>query len=209
MLNVKQLQKELKKLGFYTGPIDGNRSKETSKAISNWQASRGFHRTGVLSNDEIVLLGLTEEPDIPWLNLAVELKGVREVPGTRSNSTIMGWANWLKNRLSNFYYKNDDIPWCGLFMGYIISYTLPSEKLPSNPLFARNWLKFGTYLPEPKPGAIMVFSRGKANGHVGLYSGETSSSYLILGGNQSNQVSIAPYLKSRLLGIRWPKTAKN
>jgi uncharacterized protein (TIGR02594 family) len=209
MLNIRQLQEKLKELGFYSGPIDGDRGRGTIQAIRNYQASRGFSQTGVLTHVELDLLDIRGNSDIPWLDRAIELKGVREVPGTRSNPTIMGWADWLKARLSNFYYKNDDIPWCGLFMGYIISYTLPSEKLPSNPLFARNWLKFGTYLPEPKPGAIMVFSRGKASGHVGLYTGETSSSYLILGGNQSNQVSVAPYPKSRLLGIRWPKTAKN
>ena len=45
-------------------------------------------------------------------------------------------------------------------------------------------------------------------GHVGLYLGETSTSLLLLGGNQHNAVSVAAFPKSRLLGLRWPSVER-
>jgi hypothetical protein len=39
-------------------------------------------------------------------------------------------------------------------------------------------------------------------GHVGFYAGIEANDVLVLGGNQGDSVSIAPYLKSRLLGVR-------
>ncbi len=42
--------------------------------------------------------------------------------------------------------------------------------------------------------------------HVGLYAGEDDTHYNVLGGNQSNSVSVARIEKSRLVAIRWPKT---
>jgi hypothetical protein len=65
---------------------------------------------------------------------------------------------------------------------------------------------------KPYPGCIAVFSRGDPRswtGHVGFYAGESGGNIQVLGGNQSNQVSIAPQAKSRLLGYRKPSTAMN
>lgn len=56
----------------------------------------------------------------------------------------------------------------------------------------------------------MVFWRGKKSGwsgHVGFYVSEDSGTYHILGGNQSNAVTITKVRKGRFLGARWPKTA--
>jgi uncharacterized protein (TIGR02594 family) len=72
---------------------------------------------------------------------------------------------------------------------------------PLNPLWARNWSKFGTAQKQAALGDVLVFSR-RAGGHVGLYVGEDAKSYHVLGGNQSDKVSIKRILKVRLLGIR-------
>jgi hypothetical protein len=67
---------------------------------------------------------------------------------------------------------------------------------------------FGNYAP-PGLGTILVFSRG-SGGHVGVYMGEDSTHYHVLGGNQSDRVSVARIPKTRLLpgqlGSRWPRT---
>ena len=78
-------------------------------------------------------------------------------------------------------------------------------------LMARSYLKWGEALAEPRVGAIAVFSRGSnpAEGHVGFWLGETEDSVVLLGGNQSNAVSVARYAKARLLGLRWPVSAKS
>ena len=72
---------------------------------------------------------------------------------------------------------------------------------PVNSLWARNWLNFGTPQKSAGLGDIMVFSRG-SGGHVGMYVGEDSTAFHILGGNQADKVMIKRIAKNRLLGIR-------
>jgi len=53
----------------------------------------------------------------------------------------------------------------------------------------------------------MVFwrkSKQSGLGHVGFYAGEDATAYRILGGNQSDSVSLAWVGKDRLVGARWP-----
>jgi uncharacterized protein (TIGR02594 family) len=139
--------------------------------------------------------------EVPWVETGHANMGQREIPGSRSNKIIMYWAQVIGGWVES-YYKNDDIPWCGLF----VAYCLQINKVPitiKNPLSARAWLGFGNTV-QPCFGAIMVFSR-KGGGHVGFYVSEDKNYYHILGGNQSNKVSVAKVAKSRFLGARWPK----
>lgn len=58
----------------------------------------------------------------------------------------------------------------------------------------------------------MVFwrkSKSSGLGHVGFYNGEDGDAYQILGGNQSDQVSLAWVSKSRFLDARWPSSASS
>jgi uncharacterized protein (TIGR02594 family) len=71
-----------------------------------------------------------------------------------------------------------------------------------NGLWARNWLQWGQPAPVPMLGDVLVFSRGKDKGHVGLYVGEDASAFHVIAGNQGDIVSIKRIPKSRLLGIR-------
>ena len=55
----------------------------------------------------------------------------------------------------------------------------------------------------------MVFWRkslASGLGHVGFYAGEDDQAFRIVGGNQSDSVSVAWINKSRLVGARWPAT---
>ena len=45
-----------------------------------------------------------------------------------------------------------------------------------------------------------------ALGHVGFAAGQDDTHFYMLGGNQSDAVTIARIAKSRLLGARWPAT---
>lgn len=70
---------------------------------------------------------------------------------------------------------------------------------------ARSFLSWGRATTSPMKGDIVVLWRGSPSGwkgHVGYYYGESGSNVLVLGGNQDNQVSIARYPKSRVLGYR-------
>jgi len=43
---------------------------------------------------------------------------------------------------------------------------------------------------------LLIFSRGGSSGHVGFYAGETKTHYLVLGGNQDDQVNYKWYPKN-------------
>ncbi len=65
--------------------------------------------------------------------------------------------------------------------------------------------KWGRELLGPRLGCVLVFTRN-GGGHVGLYLGEDSTHYHVLGGNQSNSVNVMRIAKGRLAdgGMRWP-----
>ena len=71
---------------------------------------------------------------------------------------------------------------------------------------ARSWLDWGTAVDRPKRGTVTVFRRagGPTLGHVGFFWQSSGDRILVLGGNQSDQVSIKGYPKVDLLGYRWP-----
>lgn len=129
---------------------------------------------------------------------ALNLFGTLEKQGPRNNPTILAWANELG--LSNSY-SADEIPWCGLFAAIVAK---RAGKSPvENPLWARNWARFGIKSPQASLGDVLVFARN-GGGHVGLYVGEDSTTYHVLGGNQSDQVCFRRIQKSRCVAIRRP-----
>ena len=211
-MNVLSTQKRLRELGFDPGPIDGIRGRRTIGAIKRFQAANGLEADGIVGplTTRIMWPKTTAQSDAdstqPWMAEAKRLIGTIEGAGSANNPTIMDWADDL-----DIWYPDDNTAWCGLFVAQCIASQLPEEPLPDSPLGARNWLKFGR---ESKPvrGSVLVFWRGSKKGwkgHVGFYSSEDNSTYHVLGGNQSNSVSIARISKDRLLGARWPLTASN
>ena len=130
---------------------------------------------------------------------ALQLHGIKEVPGPINAPPIMAWASTLG--LSNAY-KADSIPWCGLFAGIVVK---RSGWLPVvDPLWARNWAQFGIKSPAAGLGDILVFKRD-GGGHVGFYIAEDSTHYHVLGGNQGDAVSIVRIAKDRCIAARRPK----
>lgn len=133
--------------------------------------------------------------------------GTLEVPGTANNPVIIGWAKEVKGSVAEAY-KADSIPWCGLWMAVIAKRS--GWEPVNSPLWALSWASFGQYVgnaPSPKVAAlgdVLVFTRN-GGGHVGLYVGEDSDCYHVLGGNQSDSVCITRIAKSRLYTARRPK----
>jgi uncharacterized protein (TIGR02594 family) len=145
---------------------------------------------------------LYKEPGPLMLLKALELFGTVEW-AKGSNPVIMGWAEEVGLKGA---YSDDDIPWCGLFIAVVAKRATwtPVASL----LWARNWSKFGNPAPNGVPMLcdVMVFSRG-TGGHVGLYVGEDNTTWHVLGGNQSNRVSIMRITKRKsgdgvLLAVR-------
>ncbi len=129
---------------------------------------------------------------------ALKLYGTLEAPGSKSNPTIVGWAKEVG--LTDTY-STDSIPWCGLFMAVIAKRA--DKKIPSMPLRALSWANFGIDTPVAMLGDVLTFTR-KGGGHVGLYVGEDDTCFHILGGNQSDKVTITRIAKTRLYKIRRP-----
>lgn len=135
-----------------------------------------------------------------WMEIARGYVGTKEVVGKGSNSKILAMATRLGGWVKSFF-KDDDIPWCGLFVGYCLTESgLPTT---SNTLSARSYETYGVALKEPSFGAIMVFARD-GGGHVGFYVGERPDAFRILGGNQSNAVTETWIAKARHTATRWP-----
>jgi uncharacterized protein (TIGR02594 family) len=216
-MDIRDIQKALLQAGFDPGPLDGVRGRKTIQAIKDFQETKGLTADGVVGARTLAALfpdGLPKEeaefaipPHMPWLQEAFNLIGTREMPGGGSNEAILGWAQDLKI----LSYDDDDIPWCGLFVAHCIGSQLPEEALPTNPLGARQWERFGN-LEEPCLGCVMVFwreSMASGKGHVGFYWAEDGGAYHILGGNQSDSVSVARVSKGNFLKARWPTHVAN
>jgi uncharacterized protein (TIGR02594 family) len=144
--------------------------------------------------------------NITAYDLALRFVGMREVPGSGSNPAILSIL-----RLDQEWPEVDEVPWCSAFVNYV-AWLL---RLPrSKSLRARSWLQVG--VPTPLLAAtvgfdVVILARGQqqagpevinAPGHVGFYAGAESGHVLLLGGNQGDAVSIAPFDTNRLLGVR-------
>ena len=142
---------------------------------------------------------LQQEPAPRHLLKAVELYGVTETVGAINNPVIMGWAKELGLEK---VYTADSIPWCGLYAAIIMHRA--GRPVVDQPLWALNWNKFGVRVTTPMLGDILTFTR-KSGGHVGLYVGEDTTAYHVLGGNQGDKVSVARIAKTRLSQARRPQ----
>lgn len=135
--------------------------------------------------------------DPPWLDIAREYIGLAEIPGAGTNSTIRSWLERLKA-----WWRDDETPWCGTFVAYCLD--VNAYALPKYWMRARDWASWGRELLTPIPGCVVVFSR-QGGGHVGFVVGQDyDGRLLVLGGNQGNRVSVAPFTRDRVLAYRWP-----
>lgn len=141
-----------------------------------------------------------------WLTLARVQIGTREIVGPKHSPVIMGWIRELGAKVLGVQVNDDETPWCGTFMAWLMK----RSGLTPPPIAVRaaQWGragKWGRELLGPRLGCVLVFTRD-GGGHVGLYLGEDATHFHVLGGNQSNNVSITRIAKNRLAvgGMRWP-----
>lgn len=132
-----------------------------------------------------------------WLELARTYLGVAEIKGPQHNPKILDL--WKAAKLGGI--KNDEIPWCAGFVGGILEMVgIRSTRADS----ARSYLNWGIKLDGPVIGCVVIFERGAASGHVGFVVGRVNDYLAVLGGNQGDKVSIAPFDAGRVIGYRWP-----
>jgi uncharacterized protein (TIGR02594 family) len=183
------IQSGLDRLGHAPGAIDGQWGVRTAGALRQLIAANGRSTS------------VAPPGTLPWITEAKSALGRNEA---RDRSWLMDWLK-RDGRSLRDPGKN---PWCGDFVETCIRMGLPDEPLLgalcTNPYWARNWLLFGQET-KPVTGATLIFERG-SGGHVGFAVGQDDAHFYVLGGNQSDAVTIARITKSRLLGARWPAT---
>ena len=140
--------------------------------------------------------------------------GVKEIPGyAQNNPVIVSWIReFARNVKSRIYKSRDETPWCAVFVSKVLK---ECGFEPTYNALAASYARYG--LPaKPEPGAIIVIrhlerlneSTGSATGyHVGFLVKITKHHYVILGGNQSNQVRVTYFPKRRfeLVALRAPQ----
>lgn len=133
----------------------------------------------------------------PWIQEGKKYLGMREVPGSPTAPAISRWLSELKA-----WWNDDETPWCGTAVAAWM--TASGIKPPKEWYRARAWASWGSPLMEPVAGAVVVFER-TGGGHVGIVTGvDQQGRLMVLGGNQGNAVSIAPFDRSRVVAYRWP-----
>lgn len=132
-----------------------------------------------------------------WLDIARRYVGLAEIPGKAHNPTISRWLRDLRA-----WWSDDETPWCGTFVAAV--FREAGYSLPQHWYRAKAWLDWGVKLDQPAFGCVVVFERS-GGGHVGYVVGRDQlGRLLVLGGNQGNKVSVAPFQTDRLAGYRWP-----
>jgi uncharacterized protein (TIGR02594 family) len=135
-----------------------------------------------------------------WLSVARMTLGIKEVAGAASNAVIVQWAKDIGAPA----YTDDGIAWCAVWANRLmLACQLPMSGKGFDLLRARSFESWGVPLVIPSFGCVMTFRRPEG-GHVGLYLGENQTHYCVLGGNQSDSVSVAWLAKERLTAMRWP-----
>lgn len=190
---IKWLQRELAARGLYSGALDGLWGPKTQAAVS-----------ALLRRPDTAPAPAPapSRRELPWIEEGRKVFGLHEV---RDNAALVAWLRSDRKALGD----PAALPWCGDYVETCIKNALPDEPftgaLGTNPYWARNWITFGKRV-EPTYGAVMVFERGAASGHVGFVVGEDDTDWYILGGNQGDSVNVSRLLKRRLLACRWPST---
>lgn len=198
---LQEVQRRLIALGYNLGPsgADGYPGRFTTAAVTQFQKDKGLviQFPGTIGPKTLAALSGSDSVkpvELPWIAEARKLLGLHEVKDAKKLDKAL--------RLDS-----SEIAWCGAFVGMCVATALPSEPMIANQLGSRNWLKFGHSIGSPQIGAVAVFWRGSKTGwqgHVGFVVGHDKTHVHVLGGNQSDKVSIARVAKDRLLGYRWP-----
>lgn len=137
-----------------------------------------------------------------WLTPAWRELGQSERTGAADNPRVVA----LYRDAGHPEVAHDEVAWCAAFVGASLE---RAGVVGTRSLMARSYLAWGAPLDEGRLGAVAVFSRGADTtlGHVGFLLGEADDSLFLLGGNQSDAVTVAAMPRSRLIGLRWPAPA--
>jgi uncharacterized protein (TIGR02594 family) len=138
------------------------------------------------------------------MTIAYQLLGIKELSGSANSPVIMGWAKELN--LDDIYKDDSAMAWCGLFFAYVMMKADRKVVLPTKDKY--DYLRALKYQNMPNVtevakgnesvGDILIFQRPEG-GHIGFCVSASDTTFNVLGGNQSNSVSLTNIAKNRLV----------
>jgi uncharacterized protein (TIGR02594 family) len=139
------------------------------------------------------------------LEIARSYIGTKELKGSADNPKIME----MYRAIGHGWIEHDEVAWCAAFVGCCLE---KAGIASTRKLNARSYLTWGEKVPsieQAQEGDVVVFTRGGKSdlGHVAFFLKIAGSQVEVLGGNQSDGVTVARYFKSRVIGIRRPLAA--
>lgn len=182
------IQKKLKELGHDPGTLDGIWGTDTRAAVA---AHLGVKGARAPASDAV---------EAPWMALARAQIGTKEVAGAGNNASVISFYTE-----AGVPQKEDAVPWCAAFVGAMLK---RAGYKGTSSLMARSYLNWGTELTKPRAGCVAVFKRGAPPaGHVAFVEEWEGNIVRVLGGNQSDAVTVTSYSRASVLGFRWPSEA--
>ena len=138
-----------------------------------------------------------DKPELNYIATARSYLGLTEIKVSNKHPTIDAWAKSLSGKWLIGQ------PWCGTFVAQVFKEVGLSAKIPKDFYRAKSWETAETKLDKPAYGCVVTFTRD-GGGHVGFVVGKTKSGMLkVLGGNQSNAVTIQDFDPKRVTSYRW------
>ena len=133
-----------------------------------------------------------------WMAEAWRELGQSERPGVAHNPRIVAMFDELGHPN-----QSDETAWCAAFVGACLE---RAGIASTRSLMARSYEAWGVASAAPIAGAVAVLRRGSdpAFGHVGFLVGASDSHVFLLGGNQSDAVTVAPFDRDLVLAYRVP-----
>lgn len=207
-MDVAAIQRALLARGYDLGPAgaDGDAGPRTIAAVMAFQRAAGLVADGIagpLTQKALSSVDVTEkkaEPDEPgWIVLASAMLGVKEGPGAANNAQVVK----LFADAGFPGIKTDSTAWCAAYVNAMLE---RAGHRGSRSLAARSFENWGVGLKEPALGCIATKKRAGSSwqGHTGFVVGANKDQVFLLGGNQSDQVSVAAFKRSEIVSFRWP-----
>lgn len=183
-------QRMLAAAGFDPGPLDGILGPRTLRARLAYLASQAGQPVKEADSSSARLYAE-----------ALKYRGLAEQPGPGTNPVLAQMFALAPDWLS----QDDSVTsWCGIFRGFLGHRT--ATGMPAEHYRAAAWLKWGRsiQLHDARPGDTAIFTRPGGN-HVALVARAYAAGdamLMVIGGNQSNAVTVAGYPVASLRGIR-------
>ena len=139
-----------------------------------------------------------------WFTWAKTRIGVKEIVGAAHNPIVLDFWKLGKVALD---VRDDETAWCAAFANAALEVTGYRGTRSGR---ARSFAESPLFKPcDMRVGSILVFSSsaGPNNGHVGFVESVTDTHANVVGGNQGNAVSTAPFPLSRIVANVWPVAA--